>query len=115
MAEGRQGSKLRRPKPGEAPGMWWEEGCAEVSWGLGVASQPLGGEEGLGEGALCLKLPQPLWNAGRPGPGAPGSRGPLTTLTSRSLTAPALEALLTPAFVPALRRDRGRAGRGHKR
>ena len=61
MAEGRQGSKLRRPKPGEDLGnMWWEEGCAEVSWGLGVASQPLGEEEGLGERALCLKLPQPL-------------------------------------------------------
>lgn len=115
MEEGRQGSKLRRPQPGEVPDVWWEEGCAEVSPGLRVASQLLGGEEGLGEGALCLKLPQLLWNAGRPGPGAPGSRGPLTTLTSRSLPAPALEALLTPAFAPALRRNRGRAGIGHKR
>lgn len=55
-------------------------GAAGVSRGFGVAS-------GRRRGTLCLKLPRPLGDSGRPGTGLPGSRGPLTTLPSRSLTA----------------------------
>lgn len=52
----------------------------------------------------ALKLPQPLWDLGRPGAAAPDSRGPLATLTYSSLTAPALEQLI-PAFAPAPQQD----------
>nr|KAF6285923.1 hypothetical protein mMyoMyo1_009482 [Myotis myotis] len=85
MAERGQGSKLSMPKPEEhlLVGDCFGGQGAGGSWDLGVASHGPLGEERFGEGAPCLKLPQPLWNSGRPCAAASGSRGPSATLTSK--------------------------------
>lgn len=67
------------------------------------------------EGSLGLKLSRAVWGLKRPGPVAPGPRGPLATFASRSLTALAVWPPCSYVSCLTHPQDPGRAGRGLKR